>query len=87
MEIEGLAFVGVTFALGIGVLWMSRRKAPAHVHAARRALDMGHYVDPIQQANAQVAYGRPAQARQILEEALRLNPEHDGIKARLAELR
>ena len=43
-------------------------------------------VDPIEEANVYVAYGREAQAEDILREGMKRNPERHAIRQRLLEL-
>ena len=43
-------------------------------------------VDPIEEANVYVAYGREAQAEDILREGMKRNPERHAIRHRLLEL-
>ena len=43
--------------------------------------------DPINQANVYLAYGRKAQAVQLLEAALKEDPAREDCRAKLAEIR
>jgi pilus assembly protein FimV len=43
-------------------------------------------VDPVAEADVYIAYGRDAQAEEILKEALRTQPERDAVRAKLLEI-
>ncbi|WP_344762667.1 FimV/HubP family polar landmark protein [Actimicrobium antarcticum] len=43
-------------------------------------------VDPIAEADVYIAYGRDAQAEEILKEALRTQPEHNAVRLKLLEI-
>ena len=47
---------------------------------------MDKLVDPIKEADVYLAYGRRAQAVQILESALANDPSRDDVKLKLAEI-
>ena len=49
-------------------------------------LGTGHEVDPVAEADVYLAYGRDAQAEEILKEALRNHPERLAIHQKLLEL-
>ena len=46
----------------------------------------GSEVDPIAEADVYIAYGRDAQAEEILKEALRANPDRHAVRLRLLEI-
>jgi pilus assembly protein FimV len=54
--------------------------------AVATALPAGDDVDPIQEADVYIAYGRDAQAEEILKEALAKNPVRQDIKLKLLEI-
>ena len=56
----------------------STRDSGVDVHATE--------VDPIAEAEVYIAYGREAQAEEILREALRKQPERQAIRAKLLEI-
>ena len=86
MELEGIAFIVATLLLGVALLERTRRRGRARGRAFPDALDMGAYIDPIEQAEVYLKRGRPAMARQVLEEALRLAPDRDDLRERLARI-
>lgn len=43
-------------------------------------------VDPVAEADVYIAYGRDAQAEEILKEALRTQPERNGVRVKLLEI-
>lgn len=43
-------------------------------------------VDPLAEADVYLAYGRSAQAKELLQEALRADPRREDIAAKLREL-
>ena len=49
-------------------------------------LDSGDDVDPVAEADVYLAYGRDAQAEEILKEALRTNPARLAIRSKLLEI-
>ncbi|WPB55126.1 FimV/HubP family polar landmark protein [Xylophilus sp. GOD-11R] len=49
-------------------------------------LDAGGEVDPIAEADVYLAYGRDAQAEEILKEAIRNHPDRTALHAKLAEI-
>ena len=47
---------------------------------------VGNEVDPIAEADVYIAYGRDAQAEEILKEALRVNPDRHPVRLKLMEI-
>jgi pilus assembly protein FimV len=43
-------------------------------------------VDPVAEADVYIAYGRDAQAEEILKEALRTHPERHAVRLKLLEI-
>jgi len=61
-----------------GVFGASTKDSGVDVHSTE--------VDPIAEAEVYIAYGREAQAEEILREALRRQPERQSIRAKLLEI-
>ena len=83
MEATGIAFVVGTLLMGVAVLQLTRRRSVRGFAQQRRARAFGAFVDSGAQADVHLAAGRRGKARQILEDALRLNPERTELRERL----
>jgi Tfp pilus assembly protein FimV len=77
MNTEIVLIIGVI--LVIGFVLLTRRAGSNRSN--------GGPVDPIAEAEVFIAYGRKKQALEILENALRENPQRDDIALKLSELK
>ncbi|NLF52879.1 MAG: hypothetical protein GX576_00480 [Thauera phenolivorans] len=55
-------------------------------HGGLSAIDADEGVDPVAEADVYIAYGRDAQAEEILQDALRTDPERAAIALKLLEI-
>lgn len=59
---------------------------PSSILFSASQLESGDDVDPVAEADVYLAYGRDAQAEEILKEALRINPARLAIRTKLLEI-
>lgn len=85
-DLSGIVFVVSTLVLGIMVLGFARRRGVTGLETSPHAPDMGFYLDPVVQADVYLSRGWRAQARSILEEAVRLDPARDDLRKKLQSI-